>query len=102
MKNINLNHGYYLTISGKVITLMKETEPKKNSKTGKPIQRVVGYYSTFGGALQGYKRYLIKDVLSKQECIELRDAITLVKTLEEETRKLISSTGMDAGVDTFV
>ena len=99
-KNIILKHGYYLTVGSKDVALMRETKPKDSSKT--PESTYAGFYSTFGGAIQGYKRRIINQKLSEQDSIELKEAIAIVKELEEETRQLILSTGLDAGIDIFV
>lgn len=100
MHNIELMFGFYLDVDNDkngCITLKREEHT--TGKDGKPKTTVSteGYYSTFGGALMGWRRKAIKRQLAQGEGLKLDQAIDKVKALDAQMRALIVNTGLDCG-----
>lgn len=100
MHNIELMFGYYLEItddnSGN-ITLKREIHATGKDGKSKTTVKTEGYYSTFGGALMGWRRKAIKRQLAQGEGLKLDQAIDKVKALDAQMRALIVNTGLDCG-----
>lgn len=94
MENIILNDVYFIEIDNEKndYTLKKRTQ----TKDGREAYKAVGYYSTLGGALMGYRRKAMRQRLSEGIGLTLDKAIAEVKALDADMRALMIENGLDA------
>lgn len=100
MHNIELMFGYYLEINDDnvgCITLRRVEHTTDKEGKRKTADKAVGYYSTFGGALMGLRRKIIKHRLAQGEGLKLDQAIEQIKALDAEIKRLIVDGGIDCG-----
>lgn len=86
---IKVAGGYYIDADSKCYWFGKLSKTV-NKKTGETVTSVTGegYYTTFGGALQGVVRRLRMEAIAKADC-DLEEALEVIKKCDAKITRVV-------------
>ena len=103
MGKVNLKDNYFIRVDNddKNYTLMR-TDRASYKRGKKPTSgilkettdKVLGYYSTLGDAVMGFRKFAIKNKLSVMD-VDLAGAIKAISEADESIRQMVRDNGLE-------